>query len=481
MTFHSFSNKLSTISLSNKAEGGKRYLFLLELLSIAVAYLISVELWEKYINYTVAHNAEYLILGLINLVSWALILKLTIIAKVPRTQRYRNILFNFIRISFVQLIIVLIAKYLLGFVFISAKFVMFSAFVNLIVILNVRLLLFRIFKKYRAKGYDIHKVVILANAFSDEFIEKIIDERDWGLQVVKIISNSRLIKAKFGKTIPVVSENTDIKTILDDEIVDELIYSKNIVDEKQVHDLVEVCNEVGVIFRLQSNFSPLKSLKLQLDTLNYSNQLTLTDSSLNSFSQFLKYLSDLYFSFFILIFLSPLFLLIGILIKLSSNGPVFFKQERVGLRGRKFNLYKFRTMGDDAEIVWELLQDRNEVDGPVFKIKEDPRVTKIGKFLRKTNLDELPQLYNVFKGEMSLVGPRPPLSKEVKQYERWQLRRLSVKPGITCTWQIIPNRNAVNFESWMKMDLHYIDTWSIGKDLTVFFKTIKTIFTATGN
>ena len=121
------------------------------------------------------------------------------------------------------------------------------------------------------------------------------------------------------------------------------------------------------------------------------------------------------------------------------------------------------------------------MDGPVFKIKHDPRITRIGRILRKTGLDELPQLYNVFKGEMSLIGPRPPLSSEVKQYERWQLRRLSVKPGITCTWQVIPNRNDIKFEHWMKLDLQYIDNWSLRKDFSLLIRTLRTIFFATGH
>lgn len=135
----------------------------------------------------------------------------------------------------------------------------------------------------------------------------------------------------------------------------------------------------------------------------------------------------------------------------------------------------------DAERVLEKLREKNETDGPVFKIKDDPRITRIGKVLRKTGLDELPQLYNVFRGEMSLVGPRPPLPQEVEQYERWQLRRLSVRPGITCSWQVVPNRHNVKFESWMKMDLQYIDDWSFQKDVRLFFKTIKTFFTAGGH
>jgi lipopolysaccharide/colanic/teichoic acid biosynthesis glycosyltransferase len=178
--------------------------------------------------------------------------------------------------------------------------------------------------------------------------------------------------------------------------------------------------------------------------------------------------------------LLPVFFLLAIIIKLDSRGPVFFSQERIGLRGRKFRLYKFRTMVTDAEKQLARLKALNEMDGPTFKIKNDPRITRVGRFLRKTGLDELPQIYNVLKGEMSLIGPRPPLESEVKMYERWQLRRLSVKPGITCTWQIIPNRNDVKFEKWMKMDLNYIDNWSLTKDIRLFFETMFTFFNAGG-
>jgi lipopolysaccharide/colanic/teichoic acid biosynthesis glycosyltransferase len=173
-------------------------------------------------------------------------------------------------------------------------------------------------------------------------------------------------------------------------------------------------------------------------------------------------------------------LAISFLIKLDSKGPIFFKQARVGLRGRQFYLYKFRTMVVNAEELRKKLDAQNEMDGPVFKIKNDPRITKIGGFLRRTGLDEIPQLFNVLKGEMSLIGPRPPLLSEVKQYQRWQLRRLSIKPGITGLWQIQPNRNDIKFENWMRMDLKYIDDWSPRLDAVLLFKTVKTVILRTG-
>jgi lipopolysaccharide/colanic/teichoic acid biosynthesis glycosyltransferase len=189
---------------------------------------------------------------------------------------------------------------------------------------------------------------------------------------------------------------------------------------------------------------------------------------------------DVVISIIVIVAFAPVFIIIGMMIMLTSRGPVIFRQARVGLRGRPFYLYKFRTMVENAEEIRKELKDQNEVDGPVFKIKNDPRVTSIGKFLRRSGLDELPQLFNVLKGEMSLIGPRPPLQSETLQYKRWQLRRLSVKPGLSCFWQIKPERNSIRFDKWMELDLAYIDNWSIRLDLMILLKTVRTVFKRSG-
>jgi exopolysaccharide biosynthesis polyprenyl glycosylphosphotransferase len=190
---------------------------------------------------------------------------------------------------------------------------------------------------------------------------------------------------------------------------------------------------------------------------------------------------DYVFAGMIMFLLLPFFLLISSLIKLTSKGPVFFKQERSGLNGRKFMVYKFRTMVADAAAKQKELATLDEADGPVFKIKKDPRIIPfIGTLLRKASLDELPQLINVLKGEMSLVGPRPPIPAEVKDYDIWQRRRLSMKPGLTCIWQVTPNRNEVSFDQWMKMDLSYIDKWSLGLDFKILFKTARAVLIGAG-
>jgi lipopolysaccharide/colanic/teichoic acid biosynthesis glycosyltransferase len=172
-------------------------------------------------------------------------------------------------------------------------------------------------------------------------------------------------------------------------------------------------------------------------------------------------------------------ILTAIAIKVTSPGPVFYQQIRCGLYGRRFALTKFRTMIDGAEDkLWEI-RHLNEMDGPVFKMRDDPRVTPLGKFLRKSSIDELPQLWNVVKGEMSIVGPRAPLLEEVKHYSIPQRRRLSVKPGITCLWQV-SGRSDISFQRWMDMDLEYIDNWSVWLDVIIMLKTIPAVFTGKG-
>jgi exopolysaccharide biosynthesis polyprenyl glycosylphosphotransferase len=188
---------------------------------------------------------------------------------------------------------------------------------------------------------------------------------------------------------------------------------------------------------------------------------------------------DLVLSSAALLVLAPVFLVFAVAIRLESPGPVLFRQRRVGVNGREFMLYKFRSMYQDAEARLESLRARNEVSGPVFKIRDDPRVTRVGRFMRRTSIDELPQFWNVLRGEMSVVGPRPPLPAEVKQYQRWQVRRLSMKPGITCIWQV-SGRSHISFERWMELDLQYIDNWSLWRDVKILARTIPAVLTGRG-
>ena len=190
---------------------------------------------------------------------------------------------------------------------------------------------------------------------------------------------------------------------------------------------------------------------------------------------FTKRVFDVGASFVGLTLLSPVLLGAAIAIKLESKGPIIFSQDRVGLNGKIFKMYKLRSMVSNAEELKEKLLEKNEMSGPMFKMKDDPRITKVGKFIRKTSIDELPQLINVLKGDMSLVGPRPSLPKEVEQFEPWMYERLQVKPGLTCIWQV-SGRNNIDFEDWMKLDIKYVRERSLWGDLKLVFRTFFVLF-----
>lgn len=195
----------------------------------------------------------------------------------------------------------------------------------------------------------------------------------------------------------------------------------------------------------------------------------------------LKRIQDIFLSLLAMLILSPVFLMISILIVLDDpkGGPIF-SQIRVGKDGKEFKFYKFRSMCVDAEEKLESLLKDNEMDGPAFKIKNDPRITRVGRFIRKTSIDELPQLWNIFKGEMSIVGPRPPLPREVKQYDDYAKQRLSVTPGLTCYWQIQPNRNRLSFQDWMRLDIKYIKEQSFLVDWKIILRTLKVVLLGDG-
>ncbi|OOM80336.1 sugar transferase [Clostridium sp. BL-8] len=190
---------------------------------------------------------------------------------------------------------------------------------------------------------------------------------------------------------------------------------------------------------------------------------------------FVKRIMDVICSAIGLIILSPIFLIVAILIKAESSGSSIFSQERVGKDGKSFKMYKFRSMITNAEELKDKLKEKNEMSGPMFKLKDDPRVTKVGKFIRKTSIDELPQLFNILKGDMSLVGPRPSLPKEVMCFEDWMLKRLKVKPGLTCYWQV-SGRSDIDFEDWMRLDIKYVRERNILIDVILIIKTFSVLF-----
>jgi len=279
----------------------------------------------------------------------------------------------------------------------------------------------------------------------------------------------------------------DLEGYLKDNIVDELIFAISLQKLKKGDRYIVFAENMGIKVRIIPDWE-LHYLMYRPDiaTIQFEEFLGIYNMALQSTPQnegkiLIKHVFDFIAAVFLTILLLPLLLGIALCIKFFSKGSVLYKQERLGMNGRRFMLYKFRTMVENADEMLKELARMNEADGPVFKIKEDPRVIPyIGTFLRKTSLDELPQLLNVLRTEMSLVGPRPPIPKEVDEYSIWQRRRLSMKPGMTCMWQIAPDRNDLSFKEWMKLDLKYIDNWSLFNDLKILVLTARAVLTGAG-
>jgi exopolysaccharide biosynthesis polyprenyl glycosylphosphotransferase len=272
----------------------------------------------------------------------------------------------------------------------------------------------------------------------------------------------------------------DLDMLLRTMPIAEVYFASNAVtNAPETQQAIKVCEQFGIPFALPASMYRLdraRPLGSHGVTDGYLHYQTVASRPV---AMAFKRAFDILASGVALWVLAPLLLGVAALIKLTSKGDVLFRQTRVGLHGRPFRMLKFRTMVVNAEELKAKLAAQNEMDGPVFKMKHDPRITPIGRFLRKFSIDELPQLINVLRGDMSVVGPRPPVPQEVAKYQSWQRRRLSVRPGLTCIWQV-SGRNAISFEEWMYMDLQYIDTWSFSKDLSLILKTFPVVLTGKG-
>lgn len=262
-------------------------------------------------------------------------------------------------------------------------------------------------------------------------------------------------------------------------VIDEVIFAVSREEVDRLEDTFLLCEQEGVKTRLSLSFFPHVISRVSLEHLRETPLLTFSTTPENEYFMLLKRVADFCMAGVMVTALSPLLLALTILIRLTSRGSVLYRQTRCGLSGRKFTLYKFRSMRAGADLLKEELEALNEVDGPVFKIKNDPRCTGVGRLMRRLSLDELPQLFNILKGDMSFVGPRPPLPEEVEKYERWQRRRLRMQPGLTCLWAL-EGRSHLNFKRWMELDLEYIDHWSPMLDCKILLKTIPVVLLGRG-
>ncbi len=340
----------------------------------------------------------------------------------------------------------------------------------------------------RWRGYNYRTVLIVGtHEGAVKLADSILDHRYWGFRILGFVAHPEGAADKAGSStadqLParyrLLGEMEDILQIVEENSVDDVLFCVNRRDLDRMEDLFLALHEQGIRTRFALNLFPHTKARTHFEDLDGVPLLTFSTAPERPIPLALKRLLDIATSAVLLVLALPVVLGIAVGIKLTGRGAVLYRQTRCGLNGRRFTLYKFRTMISGAEAKQGELLHLNEMNGPVFKLKDDPRVTWIGRFLRRFSLDELPQLWNVLRGDMSLVGPRPPIPDEVARYQRWQRRRLSMKPGLTCLWQI-SGRNQVDFDRWIELDLQYIDSWSPWLDMKILLKTVPAVLSGRG-
>ena len=366
----------------------------------------------------------------------------------------------------------------------TINFVTVTLFAGLsfILITLMRLALRSYLRRLRERGHNVKSLLIVGGGVRAQKLASLISKRhELGYVVLGYVDNDPAFANAGLAGASCLGSIDDLPRIVATEVIDEVAIALPIKSHyTQIESAVALLEEQGITTHLLSDLFPQKLARAQPIELGGMPMVSLHSTPPFSWRTEAKRIFDLIVAAVLLVLSSPIFLFTAMAIKFDSAGPIFFVQERVGLSKRRFRMIKFRTMSADAEARMKDIEHLNEKAGPIFKIRNDPRITRIGKWLRRTSIDELPQLVNVLLGDMSIVGPRPLSVRDaVGMEEAWQKRRFSVKPGLTCLWQV-SGRSNLSFEQWMQLDLEYIDRWSLGLDMTILIRTIPAIVMARG-
>lgn len=425
----------------------------------------------------------YLLLAVL-LVPWYLIFARFGIYHSRRLSAWRGLFVDLIKATTMGTFALFAFSLLFSLTIVTNDFLALFWFIYLCIALGSRLVIRCLLKYVRIHGRNLRYLLIIGtNEGAIDFALKIEGKPDSGYRIIGFVDNDWERLPEFQQTgYSLMGSLDDLPAVLRENVIDEVVVSLPL---KHFHNellrITALCEEQGITVRIPSeNIFNLKLAKARMEQFDGEIMITFYTGNMQGWPLVVKRMVDLTFALILLVLISPLLLVSALLIKVSSPGPVFFVQERLGFNKRRFWMYKFRTMVADAMERQKELEAMNEADGPVFKIKNDPRVTPVGRFLRKTSIDELPQLFNVLKGDLSLVGPRPLPVRDYAGFDQdWHRRRFSVWPGITCLWQVC-GRSALSFEEWMKLDMEYIDHWSLWLDCKILLKTIPAVFKRDG-
>jgi exopolysaccharide biosynthesis polyprenyl glycosylphosphotransferase len=414
---------------------------------------------------------------------WAANLAIFNLYRSRRLSECKNEILDIIKAVTSSTLVLFIVGMLFNINLFTPMFLVVFWVTSVIALTFTRMLLRKFLASIRRRGRNLRNLLIVGtNARAIGFAKRLQERTELGYRILGFVDNDWAGLGQFPLAeLPLQGTLNQVPAILREHVVDEVavfLPMKSLYDETS--RIVSQCEEQGIIVRILSDIFNLKLGHLKADPLDPGEMLTICAGAIVGWRALVKRLFDITLALPLTLIFAPLFGIVALLIKLDSSGPVFFIQERLGLNKRKFRLYKFRTMVMEAEKMIHDLEHLNETKGAAFKITNDPRVTRIGKILRKLSIDELPQLINVLKGDMSLVGPRPLPMRDYNGFSQdWQRRRFSVLPGLTCLWQI-GGRSFITFERWMELDMEYIDHWSLWLDLKILFKTIPAVLRREG-
>lgn len=422
------------------------------------------------------------LLGALLLVSWAVAFSVQGVYRSHRLSTWREELNEIARAIFFASAALLIVGQLGKWHTIT---VFTAATVGLIAVLLIgatRLLLRLNLRRLRLRGHNLKRILIIGTGPRAEwFAKQVLHRQDFGYSLAGYVDSKVRFNNNGLSHVAWLGDVQDLPAIINNAVIDEVFIALPIKSQySQIESAIITLEEQGIPVHLLSDLFPHKLARSRAWEFEGTPLLSLHSAPSVTWKTEVKRLMDIVASASLLALLSPLLALVAVGIKLDSNGPVFFVQDRVGFNKRRFRMLKFRTMLRDAEARMKEIEHLNEKSGPIFKIRNDPRITRLGRWLRRTSIDELPQLVNVLLGDMSIVGPRPLAVRDaLKMEEAWQKRRFSVKPGLTCLWQV-SGRSNLSFEQWMELDLKYIDAWSLKLDGLIVLRTIPAILTARG-
>jgi len=468
-----------------RSQRNKRFAQIADFITVVIGFIIGFLLWELIIKEDFQYFIlrRYYIYQLI--ISASLFIYLLSKNGAYSYQRFTSLLTEFsniLKASYISFLILITLAFLVSEKEIPRSLVVIIFVVITLLLIIEKTFVYQLAAQLRRRGLDRKRIILVGTGTrAREFIEKVDKNFSWGLDIIGLITGD---KEKVGTNLLGVKilEHYDnferiVKTINPEEVI--ITISTKRFD--QIRKLLDTCESAGISVRLNSDFfGQLTKKYVTIDNVFGLNIISFNFTNQNELQKFMKRLMDIVVSSITLVLLIPLFTIVSILILLQDGSPIFYRWQIVGYNRKPIKSWKFRTMVRNADRLKTTLADQNEMQGPVFKIKNDPRILPIGRFLRKFSIDELPQLISVLKGDLSLVGPRPPLQYEFENFEIWHRRKLSVKPGLTCLWQISGRSNITNFNEWVKLDLQYIDNWSLLLDINILIKTIPVVLWGKG-